>query len=73
MNSKNNRGEMLEESKQGQPMVLENLGTGKKLYLESYGCQMNFSDSEIVASILSKDGYETTSNVEEADLVLLNT
>jgi tRNA-2-methylthio-N6-dimethylallyladenosine synthase len=73
MNSKNNRGEMLEESKQGQPMVLENSGTGKKLYLESYGCQMNFSDSEIVASILSKDGYETTSNVEEADLVLLNT
>ena len=64
---------MLEESKQGQPMVLENSGTGKKLYLESYGCQMNFSDSEIVASILSKDGYETTSNVEEADLVLLNT
>ena len=73
MNSKNNRGEMLEESKQGQPMVIENSGTGKKLYLESYGCQMNFSDSEIVASILSKDGYETTSNVEEADLVLLNT
>ena len=39
MNSKNNRGEMLEESKQGQPMVLENSGKGKKLYLESYGCQ----------------------------------
>ena len=42
---------MLEESKQGQPMGLENSGKGKKLYLESYGCQMNFSDSEIVASI----------------------
>lgn len=45
----------------------------RKLYVESYGCQMNFSDSEIVASILTKDGFETTKNVEEADLVLLNT
>ena len=45
----------------------------RKLYVESYGCQMNFSDSEIVASILTKDGFETTRNLEEADLVLLNT
>lgn len=45
----------------------------RKLYVESYGCQMNFSDSEIVASILTKEGFETTRNVEEADLVLLNT
>ena len=45
----------------------------KKLYLESYGCQMNFSDSEIVASILSEAGYGTTTNIEEADLILLNT
>ncbi|MBV7440662.1 tRNA (N6-isopentenyl adenosine(37)-C2)-methylthiotransferase MiaB [Weeksellaceae bacterium TAE3-ERU29] len=46
---------------------------GKKLFLESYGCQMNFSDSEIVASILDKEGYSTTTFVEKADLILLNT
>ena len=45
----------------------------KKLYIESYGCQMNFSDSEIVASILLKEGFNTTSKLEEADLVLVNT
>ncbi|NOQ74272.1 MAG: tRNA (N6-isopentenyl adenosine(37)-C2)-methylthiotransferase MiaB [Crocinitomix sp.] len=46
---------------------------GKKLYLESYGCQMNFSDSEIVASILSDEGYTTTRNAEDADVILMNT
>lgn len=45
----------------------------KKFYIESYGCQMNFSDSEIVASILHNEGYGATRNFEEADLVLLNT
>lgn len=45
----------------------------KRLYIESYGCQMNFSDSEIVASILAKEGYGTTSHVEDADIILLNT
>ncbi len=45
----------------------------KKVYIESYGCQMNHSDSEIVASILTKDGYTTAATAEEADLVLLNT
>ncbi len=45
----------------------------RKLYIESYGCQMNFSDSEIVASILEKQGFGTTSRLEEADLVFLNT
>ncbi len=49
-------------------------GEGKrKLYIESYGCQMNFSDSEIVASILRKEGFVTTSKQEEAELILLNT
>lgn len=48
-------------------------GTGRKLYIESYGCQMNFSDSEIVASILSGQGFSLTDEVSEADLVLLNT
>lgn len=45
----------------------------KKFYIESYGCQMNFSDSEIVASILQGEGFGATRNVEEADLILLNT
>ncbi|MEM8894943.1 MAG: tRNA (N6-isopentenyl adenosine(37)-C2)-methylthiotransferase MiaB [Bacteroidota bacterium] len=45
----------------------------KKLYIESYGCQMNFSDSEIVSSIMQKDGFDTTSSYEEADVVFINT
>lgn len=45
----------------------------KKVYIESYGCQMNVSDSEVVASILAKDGYTAVKSAEEADLVLLNT
>ena len=45
----------------------------RNLYIESYGCAMNFSDSEIVASILNDQGYNTTQNLEEADLVLVNT
>jgi len=53
--------------------IKNNLSTSKKLYLESYGCQMNFSDSEIVASILTTEGFTTTKNIEEADLVFVNT
>lgn len=55
--------------------VSKDLDTGKnrKLYIESYGCQMNFSDSEIVASILQKEGFDTTSDISKADLVFLNT
>ncbi|XZF15291.1 tRNA (N6-isopentenyl adenosine(37)-C2)-methylthiotransferase MiaB [Chitinophagaceae bacterium MMS25-I14] len=45
----------------------------KKFYIESYGCQMNFSDSEIVASILQEEGYGATRNYEEASLILINT
>lgn len=45
----------------------------KKFYIESYGCQMNFADSEVVASILNKEGFGATRNVEEADLIFLNT
>ena len=48
-------------------------GKARKLYIESYGCQMNFSDSEIVASILAKEGFDTTSEIEQADLIFLNT
>ncbi|MEX2235623.1 MAG: tRNA (N6-isopentenyl adenosine(37)-C2)-methylthiotransferase MiaB [Cyclobacteriaceae bacterium] len=50
-----------------------NTGKSRKLYIESYGCQMNFSDSEIVASILEKEGFDTTSDVSLADVVFLNT
>jgi len=45
----------------------------KKVYIESYGCQMNFADSEVVASIISKEGYDSTTNLNDADLILLNT
>ena len=65
---------IIEESKQGESLVLENKPENtKKLFIESYGCAMNFSDSEIVASILSNGGYNTTQILEEADLVLVNT
>ena len=46
---------------------------GRSIYIESYGCQMNFSDSEIVMSIMAAKGYTVAHNVDEADLVLLNT
>jgi tRNA-2-methylthio-N6-dimethylallyladenosine synthase len=65
---------IIEESKQGNSLVLEHKPENtKKLFIESYGCAMNFSDSEIVASILSGNGYNTTQVLEEADLVLVNT
>lgn len=51
----------------------ENTGKNKKLYIESYGCQMNFSDSEIVASIMKDSGFDTTSESEHADVIFLNT
>lgn len=65
---------IIDESKQGEVLTLESKnGNGKKLFLESYGCQMNFADSEIVASILIKEGFSTTTNAEEADLIFMNT
>jgi len=51
----------------------ENTGKSKKLYIESYGCQMNFADSEVVTSIMKENGYDTTSEFENADVVFLNT
>ncbi|MFN4952149.1 MAG: tRNA (N6-isopentenyl adenosine(37)-C2)-methylthiotransferase MiaB [Flavobacteriales bacterium] len=68
--------EPLTEDRQGEVLLQDTIdpnNTQKKLYLESYGCQMNFSDSEVVASILAQDGYATTRNIAEADLVLINT
>ena len=74
MEMENNTETLLGEELQGSATILKDERPGtKKLYLESYGCQMNFSDSEIVASILNKEGFETTNNVEEANVVLLNT
>ncbi|HLW62121.1 MAG TPA: tRNA (N6-isopentenyl adenosine(37)-C2)-methylthiotransferase MiaB [Flavobacterium sp.] len=65
---------VIDEQKQGTSLVLsQQENNTKKLFIESYGCQMNFSDSEIVASILANEGYNTTQNLEEADLVLVNT
>jgi len=67
---------VVEEDRQGEAYAPfandENIFT-KKFYIESYGCQMNFSDSEIVASILHAEGFGATRNFEDADLVLLNT
>ena len=65
---------VIDESKQGTNLLIDKKeGNSKKLFIESYGCAMNFSDSEIVASILNEQGYNTTQVLEEADLVLVNT
>jgi tRNA-2-methylthio-N6-dimethylallyladenosine synthase len=67
---------VIDESMQGEATMLndsEDTTGKKKLFIESYGCQMNFSDSEVVASIMKNDGYTTTRNVDEADVVLINT
>ena len=65
---------IINENKQGTSLETIPLKSNKKkLFIESYGCQMNFSDSEIVASIMQNEGYNTTPNLEEADLVLVNT
>lgn len=64
-----------DESKQGTATLIQNehCVSTKKMYIESYGCQMNFSDSEIVASVLTRSGYSTIKNPDEADLILINT
>ena len=66
---------VIDESIQGSAIEIPTTdnSAAKKLYLESYGCQMNFSDSEVVASILSSQGYQTTRNIDDADVILLNT
>ncbi|CAM1373438.1 tRNA (N6-isopentenyl adenosine(37)-C2)-methylthiotransferase MiaB [Tenacibaculum xiamenense] len=65
---------VIDEKKQGKPLLTDQKeGNSKKLFIESYGCQMNMNDSEIVASILAEQGFNTTGNIEEADLVLMNT
>ncbi|MDQ6609016.1 MAG: tRNA (N6-isopentenyl adenosine(37)-C2)-methylthiotransferase MiaB, partial [Bacteroidota bacterium] len=64
------------EARQGEayaPLKNDVTPYARYFYIESYGCAMNFSDSEIVASILSAEGFGATRKVEEADLILLNT
>ncbi len=65
---------IIDDSKQGETLLIKGHSDhSKKMYIESYGCQMNFSDSEIVASILTKEGFSTTPNLEDADIVFVNT
>ena len=65
---------VIDEDKQGEALVMETPKSGdRKLYIESYGCQMNFSDSEIVASILTENGFQTTRDIQEADVIFVNT
>ncbi|MEM8848074.1 MAG: tRNA (N6-isopentenyl adenosine(37)-C2)-methylthiotransferase MiaB [Bacteroidota bacterium] len=74
MSEKEHSEKIINEELQGNTLTLEKIQSNtRKLYIESYGCQMNFSDSEIVASILAKEGFNTTTQLEEADLVLVNT
>jgi len=65
----------IDESRQGEAIIGQTTvkPNGKKLFLESYGCAMNFSDSEVVASILIGQGYTTTLDELEADIILINT
>ena len=65
-----------EESRQGEAFVPSMNVPAifvKKFYIESYGCQMNFADSEVVASILSQQGFGATASIEEADFIFINT
>jgi tRNA-2-methylthio-N6-dimethylallyladenosine synthase len=69
-------GKVHDESRQGEALLLEGnkkKNNGRKLYIESYGCAMNFSDSEIVASILHDQGFETTADYNAADVIFINT
>lgn len=69
-------GKTHDESRQGEaydPLVKDPGTYKKRFYIESYGCAMNFADSEVVASILNTEGFGATRNQEEADLILLNT
>src|SRR5690606_40257326 len=65
-----------DEARQGEALLIDNKSTkslNRKLYIESYGCQMNFADSEIVASILFDYGFETTATFNDADVIFINT
>jgi len=63
----------IDEARQGEVLDAFDKNTDKKFYIESYGCSMNFSDSEVIASILNKEGFGGTKNFLDADLLLINT
>jgi tRNA-2-methylthio-N6-dimethylallyladenosine synthase len=67
--------EQMDESVQGEAFGQERKGgaASRRFYIESYGCQMNFNDSEIVASILGEAGFAPTREMDEAELILINT
>ncbi|HRH99657.1 MAG TPA: tRNA (N6-isopentenyl adenosine(37)-C2)-methylthiotransferase MiaB [Saprospiraceae bacterium] len=74
MHQQNIEQDLLEESRQGEVLSYHaQTESNRKYYIESYGCQMNFSDSEIVASILAQEGMSSTKELSEAQLILLNT
>ena len=64
-----------DESRQGEAfnILVQDSAHTKHFYIESYGCQMNFADSEVVASILQQEGLSATTNLRDADLIFLNT
>lgn len=67
----------IDEARQGETLTATRpvsvQANGKKFYIESYGCAMNFADSEVIASILANAGFDSTNNHLEADLILVNT
>src|SRR3954470_1390916 len=63
----------IDEARQGEVLVKDSDAGTRKLYLESYGCAMNFSDSEIIASIMNGIGFKTTNTTDDADVIFLNT
>ncbi|RZJ56094.1 MAG: tRNA (N6-isopentenyl adenosine(37)-C2)-methylthiotransferase MiaB, partial [Flavobacterium sp.] len=64
-----------DEARQGEAFrgLANDAPAGKRFYIESYGCAMNFADSEVVASILQDNGFSPTVNIEMSDLILINT
>ena len=65
---------IIDENRQGEILMHDSLNKGnKKMFIESYGCQMNFADSEIVASVMHDEGYSPTNSLKDADIVFINT
>lgn len=69
------KNKVIDESKQGEVLVMDSASQlpSRKMFLESYGCQMNFADTEIVASIMLENGFSTTNDFFEADVIFVNT
>ena len=67
------QSKMKENNEEQADLKSANSVSNKKLFIETYGCQMNVADSEVVASIMQMDGYELTDRIEEADAIFVNT